>query len=203
MALMVERLLAARFCNAIERFIRTECFLSLNIKLDARMAAGQFEASATRPTSKSVSEVSLKGYVQIMRWLMFRHAFDWNDVLNAASYAGHLRFVYLAMKEGSLWWLNVGLYQSCRGGHRKVAEFMISKGAHDWDAGLRGACKGGHHELATLMISKGANEFNRGLRAARKCGHRELAVLMIANGANDFFHRRLRLELAKYATCTS
>jgi hypothetical protein len=48
MTLIAERLLAARFCNAIAHFIHTECFLSLGIKPDARMAAGKFEAVTTQ-----------------------------------------------------------------------------------------------------------------------------------------------------------
>jgi hypothetical protein len=182
MAFMVECLLAACFCNAIARFIHTECFLPLGSKPDAHVAAGQFEALSSRPSRKCVFLVSVKGHVQIMRWLVFHDSLYWNEVLRGASYGGHLQFVYLTMNKGATDWMN-GLYEACRGGHRKVAEFMISKGAAHWGWGLRGACEGGHHNVAEWMISKGANNWNRGLYYARKSGHAHMARLMIQKGA--------------------
>jgi hypothetical protein len=182
MALMVERLLAARFCGAIAHLIHTECFLSLNIKPDVHMAAGQFEASKVQPTDESVFLVSAKGHVQIMRCLSFRHSLDWNHVLKGASYGGQLPFVYLSIYKGASNW-NDGLHEACRGEHRDIAEFMVSKGVDGWNWGLQGACKGGHRELVEWMISKGANHWNAGLCYACKLGHMHIARLMIQKGA--------------------
>jgi hypothetical protein len=191
MALIVERLLAARFCRAIARFIHTECFLPHGAELGARMAAGQFEAMGSQPTNKSVFLVSAKGHVQIMRWLALRHSLDWHQVLNGASYGGRLRFLYLATHNG-VTNFDEALFEACRGGHRNVAEWIMSKGANFfWNWALCGACEGGHRELAELMISKGADGFHLGLAAACACGHRELAELMIAKGAKNF-NRGLR-----------
>jgi hypothetical protein len=182
MALLVERLLAARFCSAIARFIHRECFLSLDIKPEARIAAGQFEASATQPTRKCGFAVGAKGHFQMMRWLVFRYSLDWNQVLKGASYGGHLRFVYFAMNNGATC-RSHALYRACRGGHVDVAEFMISKGANDWDGGLSGAYQGGHRNIAEWMISKGANHWNSGLRQACQAGCHNLAEFMISKGA--------------------
>jgi hypothetical protein len=44
-----------------------------------------------------------------------------------------------------------------RGGHRDLVEWMISKGANQWNGGLWGACGGGHRDLAELMIARGNN----------------------------------------------
>ena len=41
---------------------------------------------------------------------------------------------------------------------RGIAEWMIEKGARDWDWGLEGACHGGHRDLAEWMIEKGVTE---------------------------------------------
>src|ERR1700679_3012975 len=52
---------------------------------------------------------------------------------------------------------NDGLEGACRGGHKEIADYMISKGANDWDWGLEGACLGNRKEMADYMILKGAN----------------------------------------------
>jgi len=61
-----------------------------------------------------------------------------------------------------------GLYHACKSGNIKSIEFMITRGANDWNRGLHGACKGGrlpsrasaseHLDIVNLMISKGATE---------------------------------------------
>ncbi len=82
--------------------------------------------------------------------------------------------------------VNCGLVGACRGGHRELANLMITHGANDWDYGLYHACRGGHRELADMMIVRGANDWNWGLYGACYSGHRELVDLMIAHGANDW-----------------
>jgi hypothetical protein len=186
MTLIAERLLAARFCNAIAHFIHTECFLSLGIKHNACMAAGQFEALSSRPSGQCVFEISAKGHVQIMRMLAFcRCSFDWNQVLSGASYGGHLQCIHLAINKGASSW-NCGLYEACQGGHRDVAEFMISKGANDRNWALYGACESGHRDLAEWMISKGADDWDCALYGACQGGHRKIAEWMITKGANNW-----------------
>lgn len=43
------------------------------------------------------------------------------------------------------------------GGHPDLVDFMIGRGANDFDFGLEGARQGGHRELADLMIAKGGS----------------------------------------------
>jgi hypothetical protein len=45
---------------------------------------------------------------------------------------------------------------ACNGGHREFVEWMIAKGANNWNVGLYYACKQGHVHIARLMIQKGA-----------------------------------------------
>ena len=83
-------------------------------------------------------------------------------------------------------WLNNSLYNACRGGHKELAELMITKGASNWNYGLGGACQKGHKELAELMITKGASNWIFCLGGACQKGHKELVELMITKGADNW-----------------
>ena len=80
--------------------------------------------------------------------------------------------------------LNAGFYSACRGGHKDLAELMITKGAKHWNDGLRAGCEEGHLEIVELMITKGASDYNSGLNNACFRGHKDLVKLMILQGAN-------------------
>ncbi len=77
-----------------------------------------------------------------------------------------------------------GLANACYGGQIEIVEFMISKGANNFDNGLFNACINGYKDIAELMISKGANSFHDGLWCACCYGHKEIGLLMIEKGAN-------------------
>jgi hypothetical protein len=83
-------------------------------------------------------------------------------------------------------YLSRGLIGACLGGHKDLAELMITKGAKNLDNGLRYACERGHEDLAELMIAKGADKFDWGLEGACEGGHKDLAELMIIKGARDY-----------------
>lgn len=93
-----------------------------------------------------------------------------------------LRYVTRQFPKYAYNW-NYGLKGACRGGHQKLAEWTIEKGANDWNMGLKGACWGGHQKLAEWSIEKGANDWDMGLVAACRGGHRKLAEWMIEKGA--------------------
>lgn len=56
--------------------------------------------------------------------------------------------------------VNYGLLGACKGGHKELAELMITKGDDDFNSGLSCACRGGCEELAELMIISGADLVN-------------------------------------------
>lgn len=74
---------------------------------------------------------------------------------------------------------NIGLFEACAGGHKKLAESMIERGANNWNDGLFEACKFGHIELIELMIAYGAN-LEYGLFSACYSGHTEIIKLIIS-----------------------
>lgn len=77
-----------------------------------------------------------------------------------------------------------GMSHACWGGHKELAELMISKGVNNFDQGLVKSCLNGHKKLAELMIKNGASAWNQGLNAACYNSHKELALLMIGEGAD-------------------
>lgn len=76
-----------------------------------------------------------------------------------------------------------GLMGACRGGWMKLADYMIKKGAHNFNGGLYGACRGGYMDLVELMIAKGARDFGGGLIEACEGGFIGIAECMIEKGA--------------------
>ena len=80
----------------------------------------------------------------------------------------------------------INLERACRGGCLQIAQFMIKKGATDYDNGLRGACSGGHLQLAQFMIDKGAKDYDHGLYEACRGGHLHLAQFMIDKGTTNY-----------------
>ena len=49
-----------------------------------------------------------------------------------------------------------GLFAACQG-DKEIVDYMISKGADNWNWGLQAACERNHIEMAEYMISKGAD----------------------------------------------
>ena len=96
---------------------------------------------------------------------------------------GHMEIVQFLISKGANDWNN-GLYYSCRGGHMDMVQLMIEKGADEWNVGFDGACEGGHMNIVQFMIEKGADEWNWGLRYACYGGHMDIIHLMIKKGAN-------------------
>lgn len=97
---------------------------------------------------------------------------------------GNLALVKSIPENGDHW--NNGLFHGCYGGHLKIVDFMIEKGASNWNGGLYGACQGGHLKMVQLMVDRGANQFNFGLYGASQGGHLEIVKFMIKCGANNY-----------------
>ena len=49
---------------------------------------------------------------------------------------------------------NKAIYFAARGGHYKLVELFISKGANDWNYGMQGAAEGGHKDLVKWFRQK-------------------------------------------------
>ena len=67
-----------------------------------------------------------------------------NERLKTACRIGPLEFVNAiinqALQTGFSINFSKGLESACQGGHTDIVQFMIDKGADNWDCGLEGAC---------------------------------------------------------------
>jgi hypothetical protein len=110
---------------------------------------------------------------------------------------------FIFIKNQSIFFIDVGLYQACLGGHMAIVVLMIEKRKRSsfriFDWGLVGSCEGGNEDLVKMMISKGANDFNWGLEGACRGGHQNLMNLMIEKGATKCqrCHKSLEEHLQK------
>lgn len=84
---------------------------------------------------------------------------SWIMISYACNYRNMRLIKLLFDKVTDLSPVNLGsiLYSACYSGDRNIVDFVISKGANDWNRGLSGACDGGYVYLAQMMIKRGAN----------------------------------------------
>jgi hypothetical protein len=54
------------------------------------------------------------------------------------------------------------------GGYKELVDFLISKGANDWNLGMASAAHGGHKDLVDFFIKKGAGDLNWGCMLQQK-----------------------------------
>lgn len=86
------------------------------------------------------------------------------------------------------------LFPTGRGGHRKIAEMLISKGPLDLGIGLEGACAGGQVEMAEWIIQFAQDmgtplksyDIERAFQWACDYNFRNTAQLMINHGACEW-----------------
>lgn len=74
------------------------------------------------------------------------------------------------------------LHQACKGGHRKLVDWLIEHGDHDWDSGLMGACESGDISLIQLMMERGATNICAGFDVVCDRGHVEASKYFLHTG---------------------
>lgn len=120
---------------------------------------------------------------------------SYQGVLNYACYYNHWSLVQkIQLKIKNLctdpsdcvhvW--QAALFEACKGGHEKMADYVISNGATDMDLGLFGCCEGGHPLMAQKMIDQGANEWNIALKYACLANKTDMIIMMFSKGADDY-----------------
>lgn len=115
---------------------------------------------------------------------------------------GNLKLVYQSIiNDADDFDWRLGFKNACFGGHRKIVDLLILKGANDWNKGLKFACFGGspeHLEIIKMLIAKGANDWNNGLRCACLQVHHDVIVLMLMKGATKYkylYENQIDLQL--------
>jgi hypothetical protein len=97
-----------------------------------------------------------------------------NDVMRIAAEEGHLEIVeYLVFLGASDF--NDAMYLAAKEDHINLVKYFISLGATDFNEAMYGAARGGHREMVKYLISLGANNFKEAIESAAGWGHQELA----------------------------
>jgi len=127
-----------------------------------------------------LNEICLYGnYEKILEYIsfIFNDEIFWDMMFKNACGAGYKKVIKLMMDRGEQAFnirttyddyperdkykntlpINDGFENACLKGHLDIVEWMIKKGADNWNGGLFGACQGGYMEIIKLMIEKGAN----------------------------------------------
>ena len=77
-------------------------------------------------------------------------------------------------------------YLACSNNNTQIIDFLLERGANDWDTGLGGACGGDNMAVALRIISYGASDWNRSLYEAVSNDHPQLAAFLIEKEADDW-----------------
>lgn len=81
------------------------------------------------------------------------------------------------------------LYYACFHNQISLIKMMIKKGATDWNKGLEGACLGSNIKLVQQMIDYGATDLNRGLSCVYGINDIDtdnILIVLLANGADNY-----------------
>lgn len=82
---------------------------------------------------------------------------------------------------------NLGFTKACRGNHLSIINWLIEKGANDWQGAFNSACRGGHLDLAqNLKRQHSLIEINKGFGCACRSGNMALILWMMDEANIDF-----------------
>lgn len=107
------------------------------------------------------------------------------DIINVeisdGAYNNRLEIVNYCVNNGSN--INFGLYGACISGNMEMIEYLIKRGATDWNKGLYGGCMGNHNFVVNRMIELGANNYDNALIMICGTDNIEIAKTLISHGA--------------------
>lgn len=82
--------------------------------------------------------------------------------------------------------LNNILYNASLLGNREAIDYLIEKGANDWDIGMHGAIINNDRDLINFFITKGARLWNYAMEVAAKMDNLDLVNFFIEKGTKDW-----------------
>ena len=98
---------------------------------------------------------------------------------------GHLDILNFLIEKGANNW-DWMAYGAAKGGHLDILKLAVEKGANNWNSIAYGAAEGGNLAILNLLIGKGANNWNYISCGAAKGGHLDILKLAVGKGANDW-----------------
>lgn len=105
-----------------------------------------------------LNEMELKKIDDISEILNKQGFCEASICLQGACYGGSLELVKLVFENTNFLKCHFdnGMACACFSGHFHIIQYMIEKGANNWNFGLKYACKGKNFEIAKFMIKCGA-----------------------------------------------
>ena len=81
-------------------------------------------------------------------------------------------------------WMEPGFYYACKRFSLEEVKYLVDKGANLWDSGLLAACDRGHTKIGEFMIEKGASNFEGALTGClgSENANLEMVKLLVSNG---------------------
>jgi|GEM_PF-4410932 len=148
---------------------------------------------AQEPVNKSVVPAEItyksfdyeKGDLAALKTLKLDNPRQLNFALKKSASSGKKDFINFLISKGADNF-NSAMADAAYGGHTDIVKLMIAKGADNFNWTMAYAAEGGHIDIVKLMIENGADNFNDIMQRAARGGHIDIVKLMIENGADDF-----------------
>ncbi|KAL0476947.1 hypothetical protein AKO1_005617 [Acrasis kona] len=128
------------------------------------------------------------GNIDNVKLMIYQGATNFDEALKKSCSHGHLDITKLLLEKEQNPDLDEYLLLACSCGSKPLVDYLIDKGANQWDAALVFACLGGNIEVVELMIFKGACSWNDALLSAIEQQNFYLIELMILKGATNIEH---------------
>lgn len=105
-----------------------------------------------------------------------------------AAIGGHLHILELLLSKtiGTVELYNRILRAAARSGHLNVVNYVLNRGANDYNDAMFNASWGGHINLIDIMLSVGATDYNSSMAGAAASGHIDIVDKMLQLGANNY-----------------
>lgn len=127
-------------------------------------------------------------HLDLVERFIDRGARNWNEGMLSATRGGHQNIVEFLIERSANNWCR-GLDVSSRHGHLHLVKFFIEEIPEQLDAinnAMTVAVLKNHCDIVNFLISRGANDYNGGLRTAASRGSWHLIELFIEKGADDW-----------------
>jgi hypothetical protein len=134
------------------------------------------------------------GNTEIVNKMLELGADEYNYCAWAAARNNHREIIYHMLSLGADNYLDIAC-GAARGGNLDLLNiFMDFSNIENLNIAMFNAVYGGNLDIVEYLISKGANDFNRGLIASSKIGNLDITNLMLKNNANNY-HIAFRVAL--------
>ncbi len=123
----------------------------------------------------------------IEKWISFSYERPkWGRVLLYAAMAGSVKMVNFIIEKGADNY-NEALWRASDYGHLDVAKLLIEKGANSYNYAMAHGAEIGHMEMVNFMLEKGADDYSTAMVYAARGGHMEIVKMMIEREPNCYF----------------